>query len=177
MSEISLEGMSQDAINGLALLAKGLSSNSKTRDQFLNLTKTANPDLNIPEVDIPFKMQGMLDAEAKKREELENKIRENEIRQQIKENRAQLAKTKGLSEEQVQEVEKMMTEKGILNHDTAADFYLSQQKSATPTPSTFSGSQQVPKPDMKQFNGNITQWARNEANTMIGQIRSGQIKV
>ena len=136
MSEISLEGMSQEAINGLALLAKGLSSNSKTRDQFLNLTKTANPDLNIPEVDIPFKMQGMLDAEAKKREELENKIRENEIRQQIKENRAQLAKTKGLSEEQVQEVEKMMTEKGIVNHDTAADFYLSQQKSATPTPTT-----------------------------------------
>ncbi len=177
MSEISLEGMSQEAINGLALLAKGLSSNSKTRDQFLNLTKTANPELSIPEVDIPFKMQGMIEAEQKKREELENKIRENEIRQQIKDRRADIIKTKGLSEDQVLEVEKMMTEKGIVNHETAADFYLSQQKSAAPTPSAFTGSQQVPKVDLKSFGGNINQWARNEANATIGDIRSGRIKV
>ena len=148
-----------------------------TRQEFLKLTKTANPELNIPEVDIPFKMQGMMEAEAKKREELENKIREGEIRQQVKDRREAMIKTKGLSESQVQEVEKMMVDKGIMNHDTAADFYLSQQQSAPPTPSQFTGSQQVPKVDLKNFGGNIAQWARSEANTMIGDIRSGRIKV
>ena len=175
MSEISLEGMSAEAINGLALLAKGLSQNSATRDQFLQLTKTANPELNIPEVDIPAKFQGMFAEERAKREALENQIRENDVRQQIKERREDLMKGKKLSFEQVQEVEKMMTEKGIMNHDTAADFYISQQKSASPTPSTGGYSvQTVPKIEAKEFGGNINNWARNEAAQMISDFRSGK---
>lgn len=178
MSEISLEGMTPEAINGLALLAKNLSVNTATRDQFLQLTKTANPELSIPEVDIPAKFQGMMDEERKKREVLENQIRESEVRQQIKDRREDLMKNKKLSAEQVQEVEKMMTEKGIMNHDTAADFYLSQQKSATPTPSSGGYSvNTVPKIEAKEFGGNINQWARNEAAQLIGDIRSGKVVV
>jgi ribosomal protein S20 len=177
MTDVSLEGMSQEAINGLALLAKGLSQNQTTRGEFLRLTKTANPDLNIPEVDIPLQMQGMMEAERKKREDLENKIRETEVRDQIKERRENLMRDKKLSFEQVQEVEKMMTEKGIVNHDTAADFYMSQQKSAAPTPSTGFGVNTVPKIDAKDFGGNIAQWSRNEAANLIGDIRSGKVVV
>lgn len=177
MSELSLEGMTPEAISGLALLAKGLSENKETRHAFLNLTKQMNPELNIPEVDIPLQMQGLMEAERKKREELENKIRESEVRDQIKERRATLMTDKKLSFEQVQEVEKMMTEKGIVNHDTAAEFYLSQQKLASPTPSTGFGVNTVPKIDATQFGGNIAQWSRNEANQLISDFRSGKVKV
>lgn len=177
MSEVSLEGMTPEAINGLALLAKGLSQNQATRDEFLRLTKTANPELNIPEVDIPLKMQGMIDAERKQREALEAKIREQEVRDQIKERREALMKDKKLSFEQVQEVEKLMTDKGIVNHDTAAEFYMSQQKVAAPTPSVGFGVNTVPKIDAKDFGGSIAQWSRNEAANLISDIRSGKVSV
>jgi hypothetical protein len=174
MSEVSLEGMSQEAISGLALLAKGLSNNSATRDQFLQLAKTANPDLNIPEVDIPFKMQGMLKEEREKREKLENQIRESEVRLQIKERREEMKAKNGLSDAQIVEVEKMMVDKGIMNHDTAAEFYISQQKSAAPTPSVGYSVNTVPKIDAKEFGGNINQHARSVAAEMISGFRSGK---
>ena len=177
MSELSLEGMSQESINGLALLAKGLSQNQNTRDEFLGLTKRANPELSIPEVDIPLKMQGLLTAEREKREALERQIQESEVRNQVKERRETMMRDKKLNADQVQEVEKLMVDRGIMNHDTAADFYLSQQKAAAPTPSLYSTSHSVPKVDAKNFNGNINQWARNEASQLIGDIRAGRVTV
>lgn len=166
---VSLEGMTPEQIADLAALAKGLSDDPKTRPYFLNMMKARNPDLSIPEVDIPLQIDAAISPKLKKLEELEKKDQEREMRDMIRERRQKLMTTKGLKEEQVAEVEKLMVEKGISNHETAADFYLSQQNAATPTPSSFSHPS-MPKPDLKAMGGNINAWARNEATSALSDI-------
>ena len=48
---MSLEGLSAEEIEALAVTAKALRDNPKTRLGFLRLAKAANPDLIVPEVD------------------------------------------------------------------------------------------------------------------------------
>lgn len=175
MSDNSLEGMSPDAIAGLAMLAKGLSSNPHTRNQFLQLTKAANPNMSIPEVDLPFQINNAISEERGKREALEARLRERDIRDSVISRRQEIQKSKGLSDADIADVEKLMLEKGITNHETAADFMLSQRQSAKPTPFTGYSSHSMPAVDTKSFGGNINQWARNEAANAISDIRSGRI--
>lgn len=178
MADISLEGMSQEAIQGLALLAKGLSDNPETRNDFLKMTKKANPSMSIPEVDIPLSMDALLKAERTEREKLEKEILKDRVERDVEKRRASLMADKGLTDKDVAEVEKLMVEKGIASHETAADYYKMQQQSARPTPSfTGHGSHQMPKVDTKDFGGNIAQWSRNEAAKTIHDIRNGIIKV
>lgn len=179
MADISLEGLSPDAVSGLALLAKGLSDNPDTRNEFLKLTKRANPSLSIPEVDIPFGINAELATERGKREALEKEMMKDRIERDVEKRRASLMSSQGLSESDVTAVEKLMVEKNIPSHETAAEYFKMQQKSATPTPSFTEnfGSRQVPKPETKDFGGNIAQWARAEAAKTINDIRSGVIKV
>ena len=176
--DTSLEGLSQEAIVGLAQIAKGLSDNPDTRTSFLGLVKKADPGQSIPELDIANQITSAVSEERAKREVLEAKIMERDARENVMNRREAIKKSKGLSDEDVAEVEKIMVEKGISNHDTAAEFMVAQRQSAKPTPFQAGyGSHQAPKVDTKPYGGNMTQWSRNEAAETISDIRSGRIKV
>jgi len=178
MSDVSLEGLSQEAIVGLAQIAKGLSDNPETRTGFLSLAKKADPSMSIPELDIANQITSAVAEERAKREALEAKIIERDARENVMNRRDALKKSKGLSDADVAEVEKIMVEKGISNHDTAAEFMVAQRQSAKPTPYQAGfGSHQKPQVDTKPYGGNIAQWARNEAANTISDIQSGRIKV
>ena len=173
---VSLEGMTPEQIADLATLAKAQLDNPKTRHHFLQNSKVVNPDVSIPEVDIPLQMKAMM-AESQKVIGLQNdEIARMKMERDIDKRREGLMKKHNLSENDVTEVEKMMLEKQIASHDTAAEFYLSQQKSAAPTPSMFS-TNSMPKIDLKaQGVQNMGQWARNEAGRVIDELR-GRIRV
>lgn len=173
MSTVSLEGMSPEAIADLATLAKGLSDNPKTRQQFLGLMKTADPNLNIPEFDIPMRIANGVQPYVDKIEKLERENAEREIRDTIRSRRRAIMDKNHLSEDDVKEVEKLMIEKGISNHETAAEFFVSQKRSATPTPTAFS-QPNMPKPDLKGMGLNINQWARGEATNAISDLIKGR---
>lgn len=166
---VSLEGMSAEAIADLAGLAKGLSENPKTRTKFLHMMKEADPSLSIPEIDTMVRLNAAVKPHLEKIDKLSNQIAERDIRDTIKERRAALAKDKGLSDADIKDVEKLMIDKGIQNHDTAAEFFIAQRNSAPPTPTTFS-QPAIPRPDMKEMGGNISQWARNQATTALSEI-------
>jgi hypothetical protein len=166
---VSLEGMTPEAIADLAALAKGLSENPKTRGQFLGMMKQADPNLSIPEVDIPARIGASVKPYVDKIAKLEREGQERAMRDMVNERRSKLVKNKGISESEIAEVEKLMVEKGIQNHDTAADFYLSQKQAAAPTPSSFS-QPSIPRPDLKTMGLNINQWSRNEATNAIADI-------
>jgi hypothetical protein len=176
--DTSLEGLSQEAIVGLAQIAKGLSDNPDTRKSFLGLVKAADPSASIPELDISNQITSAVAEERSKREALENKIMERDARDNVINRREAIKKSKGLSDEDVAEVEKIMVEKGISNHDTAAEFMVAQRQSAKPTPFQAGyGSHQAPQVDTKPYGGNIAQWSRNEAANTIADIRAGRIKI
>ena len=165
---VNLEGMSPEAIADLAMLAKGWSDNPKTRGQFLGLMKQADPTLSIPELDIPANIGGALKPHLDRLAKMENELAERGIRDTINARRAALT-GKGISEKDIPEIEKIMVEKGIQSHDTAAEFFLAQRNSAPPTPSSFS-QPTIPKPDMKAMGGNVGAWARSEATSAISDI-------
>jgi hypothetical protein len=168
---VSLEGLTPEAIADLAALSKSLSDNPKTRGHFLNLLKHADPSMSIPEVDIPARVAAASQPYREKLAAMEAKQMERDVMDNIRERRQNLMDSKGLSKADVAEVEKLMVERGISNHETAADFLLSQRQAATPTPSTGGFSQpSMPKPDLKGMGVNLNAWARNTATSAVADI-------
>lgn len=129
---VSLEGMSQEEISSLAMIAKSLGDNPETRQGMQKLMKQADPSLRIPEIDIPVQFQTQLEAERNERMALQKRLDDEALERRIREQR-QVIQSKGIPADKVGEVEALMVSKGIANHETAAEFYLAQQRMATPT--------------------------------------------
>jgi len=166
---VSLEGLTPEAIADLAVALKSLTDNPKTRKQTLALMKPSDPTLNIPEIDIPMQLNQLLQQNEARMAKMEAARNEDRVRADILDRRNEIVKKGLVSEDEVKEVEKLMLEKGISSHETAAEFYASQKKSATPTPGTF-GQPLFAKPDLKAMNGDINQWARSEAGKAMADI-------
>ena len=103
-------------------------------------------------------------------QQLEAKMRQQEVRQELNKRRNAL-KEKGYaqSDEEIQEIEKLMTEKGIANHETAADYWRFMRQSAVPTPG-------YPQPvmsrmDIKGYMKNPTGAARENAAAALAELR------
>jgi len=169
---MSLEGRTSEEIQALAELADSLGNNPNTRRGLLELSKRANPNLSIPEIDIPNsmlptvqKMQERLDA-AEKREA------DRQARERIIESRKK-AIEKGISEDKMPELEKLMVEKSIPDHATAAEYMKMQQQTAAPT-SASSQSKTFGRPvmpDLKAFGGSLKDFGRAQAYAAIDELR------
>jgi hypothetical protein len=168
---MSLEDLSSEARDELALLARQLAENPQTRKDFLRLTKKAKPDMPIPELEIEdstnFAVQKANDRVA----QLEAKLHQKDAMDELNKRRSRL-KEKGLveSDEQIEEVEKVMLEKGITNHEVAADYWKYMQQSAAPTPTGYNPSA-INKFDLSSYWKNPVQGARNEAAKALNDIR------
>lgn len=174
--EVSLEGVSAEEIAGLATLAKRLGSNPKTRKDFMRLVKSDNPALSIPEVDLPDEIMAKIAEDAKERQKLEARLLESEQREEIRARREAIKRAKGLNDSQIEEVEKMMVEKGIHNHETAADFFLSQQKMAEPTPSFEPAKRlEIPALDKIKSNQSPIDMYKTAMHTAIDDLKSGRL--
>ena len=167
----SLEDLSSEQRDELALLARKLAENPKTRKQMLRLTKEVNPDMPIPELEIEDKTEEAMRKANERVEQMEAKLRERDAMDELNKRRAKL-KEKGLvdSDEQVEQVEKVMLEKGIADHEAAAEYWQYMQQAAKPTPTGYNPSA------IKQFNlseywKNPVQGARNEAAKALHELR------
>lgn len=174
---MSLEGKSPDEIQALAELAQSLHDNPKTHHGFMVLNKIANPQLPVPEVDIPAGVQGVLKPLLERMDKQDIQHQERETRERIKENRTAAIKKTGITEEEMTEVEKLMVERGIPDHTTAAEFYTLQKRSAEPTaeataprrPGTMPyGAPEMPKLETGQ---NMRQYTYHTAYDVIDQLR------
>ena len=173
-----LAGLDESAIRGLAETAKGLLDDQSTRHNFLGMVKQKNARLSIPEIDIPAAINAQLAEERAKREALEAKIRENDVRAEIEKKRMAI-RSKGIAESEVAEVEKLMVERSIGDHNTAAEFFLAQKRMATPTPPSGKSyeSLTLPKIDASKYNGNMRNWGKNVAAETFAAIRNGEVVV
>ena len=176
-----LEGKSAEEIAALAELAEQLANNPKTRKGFLHLSKAANPDAHIPEVDIPAQVNTMLEAGLKRLEAAEKKNAEYETERNILNRRQALIDAGKATKGDIAAIEKLMIDKHIPDHETAAEFYAMQQKAAEPTPRDARANVRettMPAVDTKPFKGNLNEWARNMAAKTLDELRGkGTIKV
>jgi hypothetical protein len=168
---MSLENLSLEAQAELAALAKSLAEDPKTRKQFLQLTKQVRPDVPIPEIEIEERTNAVLDSANKRVESLEAKLRAKDAKEELERRRNNLrAKQLAESDDDIADIEKLMIEKGIANHETAAEYHSWMKQAAAPTPSQF------PQPVMSRFNTqdymkNPVGAARDAAHAALAEFR------
>lgn len=168
---MSLENLSLEARDELAALAQTLAENPDTRKDFLRMTKRVKPELPIPELDIEDYTTKAVNRSEQRVQALEAKLREKEAIEELQKRRNSLMK-KGLisNESEIDDVEKIMLERGINNHETAAEYHAWMKQAAVPTSSGYNPSA------VKQFNlgaywKNPSAAARNEAMNALNDLR------
>ena len=170
----SLEDMAPEARDELALLARRLAENPATRKDFLRLTKKATPELPIPELEIEDTVYAATNQAHARVEQLERKLREKEAMEELTRRRQSLVKKGKVSDEsEIEQVEKIMLERGITNHETAADFHKWMNEQAKPTPSTFSRNvlDDTARNTLSSFWKNPQHAARDEASKALMELR------
>ena len=169
---MSLEDMSNDQVNELAALAKQLAENPETRKDFLRLTKKAKPDFSIPELEIEDATTHAVSKAYERVEGIENKMRERDARDSLNERRQSLLK-KGFAKDDadIESIEKIMLEKNIPNHETAAEYWKWMQQSAAPTPGTSYNPSTLSRFDLSKFQKNPVAAARDEAFKALNELR------
>lgn len=155
----------------LAKLMRQLSNDPSTRDDALRLTRRVRPDLPIPELDIQDRVSQATSVIQAKLDAREAKDRERDAREELNRRRSSL-KSKGFasSDEDIGEIEKIMIEKGITNHESAAEYHKFIKQAAVPTPSGYN-----PNPmkafDLSAFRKNPVMAARETAMQALQEIR------
>lgn len=170
---MSLEGKTPEEIAALAELSSSLMADPKTRSGMLRLTKMANPGANIPEIDIPDQLANAFKPQLERLAHLEKQVQERDAEERVRKSRKDALAVSGVSRDDLPAIEKLMVEKKIPDHKTAAEFFNMQRKSAEPTPSnTQNRTFGMPKtPDLKEFGGNMQAWAKNTAAGVIDELR------
>jgi len=75
---MSLEDLTPEARDELALLAKQLAENPKTRKNFLRLTREARPDMPIPEIEIEDRATQVFQQADERVQSLEAKLQQQD---------------------------------------------------------------------------------------------------
>jgi len=163
-----------EARDELAALAQQLADNPATRKDFLRMTKKVKPDLPIPELDMEDYTHNAVNKSEQRVQALEAKLRERDAVEELQKRRQSLMK-KGLiaSEDEVQDVEKIMLERGITNHETAAEFHQWMKQAAVPTSSGYNPSP-VKQFDLNKYWKNPVNAARDEAASALRDLRKPQ---
>ena len=171
---MSLENLSLEARDELAALAQTLAENPETRKDFLRMTKRVKPDLPIPELDIEDYTHRAVSRSEDRVQALEAKLREKEAIEELQKRRQSLMK-KGLisNESEVSDVEKIMLERGITNHETAAEYHQWMKQAAVPTSTGYNPSA-VKQFDLNKYWKNPIAAARNEAMNALNDLRKPQ---
>jgi len=171
---MSLENLSLEARDELAALAQTLAENPDTRKDFLRMTKKVKPDLPIPELDIEDYTNRAVNRSENRVQALEAKLREKEAIEELQKRRQSLMK-KGLisNESEVSDVEKIMLERGITNHETAAEYHQWMKQAAVPTSTGYNPSA-VKQFDLNKYWKNPVAAARNEAMNALNDLRKPQ---
>ena len=168
---MSLENLSVEAKEELAALAQTLAENPETRKDFLRMTKKIKPDLPIPELDIEDYTHRTVSKAEERVQALEAKLREKEAMEELQNRRNSVVKKGLASESELGDVEKIMLERGITNHETAAEYHQWMKQAAVPTSTGYNPSA-VKQFDLNKYWKNPVSAARNEAQNALNELRN-----
>ena len=168
---MSLENLDPSARDELAALAQQLAENPETRKDFLRMTKKVKPDIPIPELELEQTVNRAVSQADQRVQQLEAKLREKEAMDTLEKRRHALLE-KGLieSKDDIKAVEKLMLERGITNHETAAEYHKWMKQAATPTSSGYNPNA-VKQFDLGRYWKNPTGAARDEAVKALTELR------
>ena len=166
---MSLEDLSLEQRDELAMLARQLADNPATRKQFLRMTKQVKPEMSIPELDIEDFTNTKVSAAETRVMNLEAKMRERDAVEELNKRRARLNRPT----KEIEEIEKLMLDKGMTNHETAAEYFDWMKQAAEPTPNSAMGynPSALSKFDLSKYWKNPQMGAREEAASALKELR------
>ena len=173
---MSLEDLSFEQRDELAMLAKQLADNPETRENFLRLTKQVKPDLTIPELALKDDLARQLKVSQDSYQKLEAKFKQKEQMENLQELRNRLVEDGKASKADIPEIEKLMVERQINDHETAADYFRWMNQAATPTSDASMGYNPnvMKKFNLESFMKNPIQGARNEAASALADLQKNR---
>jgi hypothetical protein len=171
---MSLESISLEARDELASLMQTLAESPDTREDILRLTKKVKPGLNIPEIDLKDSTNLALQQVRQENEKIRAELKSRDAQAELEKRRKTLVK-KGLvsNEDDIEAVEKIMIEKGIPNHETAAEYHQFMKQAAKPTPTGYNPSA-VRQFDLGKFWKDPRGAAQQEAVKAFADLRKPQ---
>lgn len=167
---MSLENLSIEARDELAALAQQLADNPETRKDFLRMTKKVKPDIPIPELDIEEKTTQAVSRAEQRVQELEAKLKQKDAMEELNRRRQTIVKKGLASEDDIEGIEKLMLEKKIADHETAAQYHEWMKQAAEPTPSGYNPNV-MKKWDLNSYMKNPVTAARDEAVKALAELR------
>jgi hypothetical protein len=170
----NLEDYSQEARDELAKLMLDLSENIETRPTTLRDVRKVRPNMPIPEIDTDNKLQAINAQAAKRIDSLESKLRERDATEELQRRRNKLAERFG--PDNVEQIEKIMLDKGIQSHDTAGDYFDWMRQAQAPTPSSFSPNvmDKSTREGLKSFFTNPQLHAREVAHQALQDLKKAK---
>lgn len=168
---MSLEGLSADEVNGLAMVGAKAAADPKLRKKFMELVKAVNPDAPVPELELDSRLDEVREAANKRVAEMEAKLAEKEAREKWAELRAAPVKKGLVSESEMEDLEKYMKDNGFnaTQYEQAARLRKLEQNIAEPTPSAF-GAQKV-LPTDADLRKDPRGFAQRTAHAMIADFK------
>lgn len=175
-SRTSLEDFTPEQRDELARLYTELASNKDTREPLLRITRHIRPGTPMPEIEVKDGMRAAMQPLVEKLNATEKKLIERDARDNLEGKRSVL-RDKGYTKEQVADIEKLMLDKHIADHATAAEHYDFQRQTATPTPSSFQ-MPRVPFPtkDEVKAAGGMKRHFLTDAHKAVDDLRAGRVK-
>ena len=137
---MSLENLSLEQRDELAGLMQQLADTPETRKDILRLTKKIRPGLNVPELEIEDNTNSTLQQMRAENEAIRAKLQQKEAVENLEKIRHNVVKKGLVSEDEIPEIEKLMLEKKIADHETAAEHFRWMKQAAVPTPTGYNPS-------------------------------------
>lgn len=170
----AIDALTQDVRDDLAELAMKLAANAKTRKPFLNAVKEVDPNRRFPTQEVDDLREEMKTEREREKEErrIEEERRATEAR--LNAQRSVLV-GKGYTEDQLKEVESVMTKYGLTDYEAAADIYERRKPVAPPEAAT--GTWSFPSIEgltMDKLVADPTRASRDEAYRVITELKRGR---
>ena len=133
------------------------------------MTKQVKPEMSIPELEIEDYTEKKISSAEERVMKLEAQLRERDAKQELDNRRARLGRT----EDEIAQIEKLMLEKGMTNHETAAEYFDWMKQAAVPTSNSAMGynPSSISKFDLSKYWKNPQMGARDEAAKALGELR------
>ena len=168
---MSLENIAPETRDEMAALLKKLSNHPKTRKTILKSIKEVDPEFHIPELEIESKAEEVYSKTNEELEKLRAELRERDAREELSKRRNSLMKNgKIKSEEDIAEIEKIMVDKKIADHEAAADYWAWMKQASEPTPSGYN-PQVMKQWDLTKYMKNPQAAAREAAADALNELR------
>lgn len=154
-----------------AALFAALNDDPGTRPELLRLLRKHDPKMSLPELEVEERanaaMQAALADEKKRNDELQKRVEKVEFDAKLRDAREGIVRAGLVSEAELPEVEKLITDEHFPNHMTAARFYAAQKALTPPSPEQYYGA---PMDDMdKDFLADPDAAADKVAHDLVSQ--------